>query len=437
MADPVIEVGHLTKTYRLYRSPKDRLRELLSLSGKKYHHEFHALRDVSFAIDKGETVGIIGQNGSGKSTLLKIICGVLRPTKGSVKVNGRVSSLLELGAGFHPEFTGRDNVYMNGALVGLSRNEIDTRFPEIVAFADIGEFIDQPVKTYSSGMFVRLAFAAAVHVDPEILVVDEALGVGDTKFQRKCMRKMEELRSKDRTIIIVSHNLYTIRAFCSTSILLKQGHVVACGDPDEMVNLYQQDMNEQEAAARQKGGGSGHLFHLSGTDDIKVTGARLLNRDGKEATRFKTGDDVVLEVSYSAKGTIVRPTFGYSICTKGEKKLEDIRESMGIARHHEKIDRLRITSYSTKWAGCSPSHVIGDGTVKVHLKAIPLLPGNYSVVFAIRDEYDLIDYDRIEEIASFEICEGDDKTGILGSCGVVSWPAEWEFDDAGDGHQST
>jgi len=180
-----IEVKNLTKVYRLYDSPKDRLREIVSLNGRKHHHEFHALNDVSFTIEKGQTVGIIGHNGSGKSALLKMLCGILQPTSGSVRTNGRISALLELGAGFNPEFTGRDNVYMNGALKGFSREGMAQRFPEIEAFAEIGKFIDQPVKTYSTGMHVRLAFAAAVNIDPEILVVDEALSVGDMFFQQQ------------------------------------------------------------------------------------------------------------------------------------------------------------------------------------------------------------------------------------------------------------
>src|SRR3990172_6351251 len=207
MSMTVIDVENLTKVYRLYHSPKDRLRELISLKSKKYHHEFYALNDVTFGVEKGEIVGIIGQNGSGKSTLLKMICGILRPTNGSVKVNGRISSLLEFGAGFNPEFTGRENVYMNGALIGFSKDEMERRFPDIEEFADIGEFIGQPVKSYSSGMLVRLAFACAINVDPDIMVIDEALAVGDIQFQQKCMFHLEQLRKDNTTILFVSHDI--------------------------------------------------------------------------------------------------------------------------------------------------------------------------------------------------------------------------------------
>ncbi len=431
MANKAIEVEHLTKIYRLYHSPKmDRLRELVSPSRKKYHHDLYALKDVSFSVDKGETVGIIGQNGSGKSTLLKIICGVARPTSGRVTVNGRISSLLELGAGFHPEFTGKENVYMNGALMGLSRAEIDRRFPEVEAFADIGEFIDQPVKTYSSGMFVRLAFAAAVNVDPEILVIDEALAVGDMQFQRQCMRRMEEFRSKHKTMFIVSHNLYTIRAFCRICIWMRHGQVVAYGEPDDIVNRYIHYTSDKDVVGFQKERNDTRPLG-PGIDDVKVTGAKLFDSRGNERNIFKTGDSLILEITYSAREKAIKPTFGYSICTKGDK-LNRIRST-----GHHSTDQIRVTSYSTKWEGCSPSYIIGKGIVRVRLDAIPLLPGYYSILFAIRDEYDLVPYDVIEDIVSFQILEGDDKTGILGTCGLLYYPSKWEFSEVVDGQQTS
>ena len=233
-----IEVNNLTKVYRLYNSPKDRLREIVSFNGKRFHHEFYALNDVSFNVEKGKTVGIIGQNGSGKSTLLKIICGVLQPTSGGFYVNRRIAALLELGAGFNPEFSGRENVYMNGALMGFSQKEMDRRFPDIEAFAGIGEFIDHPVKTYSSGMFVRLAFAAAINVDPEILIVDEALSVGDALFQARCFAKFQEFKEKGITIIFVTHGLELVTTHCDQALLLDQGVLVAQGLPKAVVDDY-------------------------------------------------------------------------------------------------------------------------------------------------------------------------------------------------------
>lgn len=233
-----IEVNNLKKIYRMYNSPRDHLREIISLRGRKFHHDFCALNDISFNIEKGKTVGIIGQNGSGKSTLLKIICGVLQPTSGSVLTNGRITALLELGAGFNPEFTGRENVYMNGALTGFNGKEIDRRFRDIEAFAEIGEFIDQPVKTYSSGMFVRLAFATAVNIDPEILIIDEALSVGDVLFRAKCFAKFQEFKEKGITIIFVTHSLELVTTHCDQALLLDQGNLVSQGMPKTVVDDY-------------------------------------------------------------------------------------------------------------------------------------------------------------------------------------------------------
>ncbi|MEO7861113.1 MAG: ABC transporter ATP-binding protein [Nitrospirales bacterium] len=235
---PVIAVQNVSKKFRLFASPKERLWEALHPFRKQYHHEFWALRDVSFEVERGEIVGILGRNGSGKSTLLQIICGVMQATNGEVLANGRISALLELGAGFNPEFTGRDNVVLNGAILGLSRQEMLRRLPEIEAFADIGKFFDQPVKTYSSGMFVRVAFAAAIHVDPDILVVDEALAVGDAKFQRKCLLQIEKIRSSGAAVIFVSHSLETITSLCSRAIILENRVIFADGEPKIIAEKY-------------------------------------------------------------------------------------------------------------------------------------------------------------------------------------------------------
>lgn len=235
---PVISVQNVSKKFRLFASPKDRLWEALHPFRKRYHHEFWALRDVSFEVKRGEIIGILGRNGSGKSTLLQVICGVMQATNGEIQANGRIAALLELGAGFNPEFTGRDNVILNGAIMGLSRKEIVRRLPEIEAFADIGEFFDQPVKTYSSGMFVRVAFAAAIHVDPDILVVDEALAVGDAKFQRKCLLQIEKVRANGAAILFVSHSLETITSLCSRAIILENGALVADGEPKPIAEKY-------------------------------------------------------------------------------------------------------------------------------------------------------------------------------------------------------
>lgn len=239
MADEyAIQVKDVTKIYKLYDKPIDRLKESLNPLHKNYHKDFYALNHISFQVKKGETVGIIGTNGSGKSTILKIITGVLTPTEGDVQVKGVISALLELGAGFNSDYTGIENIYMNGTMMGYSRKEMDEKLQDILDFADIGDFVYQPVKTYSSGMFVRLAFALAINVDPEILIVDEALSVGDVFFQSKCYRRMDEIRKNGTTILMVTHDMGSIIKYCDKVVLLNKGEFIAEGEPGRMVDMY-------------------------------------------------------------------------------------------------------------------------------------------------------------------------------------------------------
>lgn len=238
MSEVAISVEHLSKVYKLYDRNRDRLKEALHLSKNINVREHYALNDVSLTVNTGETVGIIGTNGSGKSTILKIITGVLNPTAGDVKINGRISALLELGAGFNMEFTGIENIYLNGTMIGFSEEEIDAKLQDILDFADIGEFVYQKVKTYSSGMFVRLAFAVAINIDPEILIVDEALSVGDVFFQNKCYRKFEEFKKQGKTILFVSHDLSSISKYCDRVVLLERGKKIGEGAPKEIIDMY-------------------------------------------------------------------------------------------------------------------------------------------------------------------------------------------------------
>ena len=244
-ADNAITVKDVTKIYKLYEKPVDRLKESLNPAHKEYHRKFYALNNISFEVKKGETVGIIGTNGSGKSTILKIITGVLTPTTGEVEVEGTISALLELGAGFNMDYTGIENIYMNGTMMGFSRKEMEEKLQDILDFADIGDFVYQPVKTYSSGMFVRLAFALAINVEPEILIVDEALSVGDVFFQSKCYRRMEEIRQKGTTILMVTHDMGSIIKYCDRVVLLNKGDFVAEGAPGHMVDLYKKILANQ------------------------------------------------------------------------------------------------------------------------------------------------------------------------------------------------
>ena len=248
MEDIAIKINHISKMYKLYNKPSDRFKEALGITKQKRYKEHYALNDVSFEVKRGETVGIIGTNGSGKSTILKIITGVLNPTAGNIEVDGRISALLELGAGFNNEYTGLENVYLNGTMIGFTKEEIDERLQDILDFADIGDFINQPVKTYSSGMFVRLAFAVAINIDPEILIVDEALSVGDVFFQAKCYHKFEEFKKNGKTILFVSHDLSSINKCCYRVVLLNKGDKLAEGSPKDMVNMYKKLLVQEHDA---------------------------------------------------------------------------------------------------------------------------------------------------------------------------------------------
>jgi len=291
MKEMAIEIKNVGKIYRLYGKPSDRAKEALSLKRKKYHNDFHALNDVNLVVQKGETVGILGRNGSGKSTLLKILTGVTAQTSGEVVVNGKVAALLELGAGFNMEMTGMENIYLNGTMQGIPRQAMDDLVPLIVEFADIGEFIDQPVKTYSSGMFVRLAFALAINVDPDILIVDEALSVGDIYFQAKCYRKFEEFKNVGKTILFVTHDMNSVLKYCDRAMVLDHGDKIGEGTAKEMVDLYKRTVAGSNGAKD----GSVVAAKLSDglwRDKIVVNTAALDYGDGAiKITDFGTFDE--------------------------------------------------------------------------------------------------------------------------------------------------
>lgn len=297
-----IEVSSLGKCYQIYDKPSDRLKQMLFRGCRQYYKEFWALKDVSFKVKKGETVGIIGRNGSGKSTLLQMICGTLNPTAGEIKVNGRVAALLELGAGFNPEFTGKENVYMAASLYGLTKEEIDQKFEAIVAFADIGDFLFQPVKTYSSGMLVRLAFSVVINVTPDILVVDEALAVGDMHFQAKCMSKLKKMIDDGVTVLFVSHDSGTVKALCQQSLYLKQGNMVGYGKASDLVDMYIAESHMELNKILEKGDAhiSGRLNLKSGPMKATVPNKLAVEVDGKvewpSANRYGNGDVKILDI---------------------------------------------------------------------------------------------------------------------------------------------
>jgi ABC-type polysaccharide/polyol phosphate transport system ATPase subunit len=329
MSDVAVEFSHVSKSYPIYASPRLRLKELVTFNTRSFHTDYWALRDISFQVNRGETFCIVGENGCGKSTLLQICAGILQPTEGSIGVHGRVSALLELGSGFNPEFTGRDNVYLNGAIVGFSRKEMEARFPEIEAFAEIGDFIDRPVKTYSSGMMVRLAFSVAIHVDPEILLVDEALAVGDVYFRQRCVRKVHELRSRGITILFVSHATGDVKALGDRAMWLQRGHLMALGRTDLVVSKYLAAMQEKDAGyqaleAKHQGLGAGgqgpaleivegipNIDHRFGDGRAEVIGIAVLDLNGKRLASLQNNSTIVVRISVRAKTNIDRPIVGF------------------------------------------------------------------------------------------------------------------------------
>lgn len=310
--------------YKLYDKPSDRLKEALGLSRKKRYREHYALNDVNFDIEEGECVGIIGVNGSGKSTILKIITGVLNPTEGEVKVNGRISALLELGAGFNMEYSGLENVYLNGTMIGFSKEEIDARLDDILAFADIGDYIHQPVKMYSSGMFVRLAFAVAINIDPEILIVDEALSVGDVFFQAKCYHKFEEFKAQGKTILFVSHDLSSISKYCDRVILLHKGQMLDQGTPKAMVDMYKQLLVHQDPVKQGEGTSQGDSenwregFQVNpdtleyGEKQAEIVDFVVLDEKGRQSNTIEKGTAFQIKMRVQFHESIQEPILAYT-----------------------------------------------------------------------------------------------------------------------------
>jgi ABC-type polysaccharide/polyol phosphate transport system ATPase subunit len=381
-----VEFQSVSKSYSIYDAPGDRLKELVSFHRLKRHKDFWALHDVSFEVKRGETFCIVGENGSGKSTLLQMVAGILQPTSGTVAVNGRVSALLELGAGFNPEFSGRDNVYLNGAILGLTRKQIDDRYRDIEAFAEIGDFIDQPVKTYSSGMVVRLAFAVAINVDPEILLVDEALAVGDIYFRQRCMRKVHEMRARGVTILFVSHAVGDVKAIGDRALWLEHGRVVECGEPGGVVSRYLAAMTEKDSAYRQqKAVDSGrsaartapvrapevvetipNIDHRYGDGRAEILGIAVLDEHGEPLHLLDPGIHIVVRISVRAKGELALPMVGFML-----------RNQLGMD--------FSGTNTAREGYELAPMQDGDVVTVDFHLQLPELYPGAFSFSPAIAD----------------------------------------------------
>ena len=383
MPQSVVEFRGVSKSYPVYPSPSARLKELACLNRISFHRDFWALRDITFDIRPGETFCIIGENGSGKSTLLQLVAGILHATEGDAVVRGRVSALLELGAGFNPEFTGRDNVYVNAAIHGLSREEIDAKFPEIEAFAEIGEFIDQPVKTYSSGMAVRLAFAVAIHVDPEILLVDEALAVGDIYFHQRCMRKVHELREKGVTILFVSHAMGEVKSIGDRAMWLESGRIKDVGDTDRVVTKYLAAMFEKDTAyltnvqhkARTTPGPVKapeivetipNIDHRFGDGRGEILGIAILDQAGQPLHILEPLSPIVIRISVRANQEIPLPIVGF------------------IMRNHMGLDFAGTNTARERFD--LPAMAEGDiYTVDFHVQLPELYPSSFSFSPAIAD----------------------------------------------------
>jgi ABC-2 type transport system ATP-binding protein len=363
-AQSVVRVENVSKRFRLYHQRNSTLKQTLMTGRRARYEEFWALRDVSFEIEQGTTFGIIGQNGSGKSTLLKCVARILKPDGGSVHTEGRLTALLELGAGFHPEYTGRENIFLNGALLGLSRHEVEAVIDPIVEFCgpEVARFIDNPVKTYSSGMYARLGFSIAVHLDPDILVVDEILAVGDENFQRRCYQRIEEMKAAGKTLIMVSHALDTIRDHCRDAAWLERGNLRAIGPVTEVVNQYLSEVRAQEAAAMEKSVAALHRDVPSGREGVGVSEVVFSGPLGV-AREFQTSDAVEVQVHYHSP----------------REDLRDVRFELGFVREDG------VLVFSTGTETDTGQSLPGTGVVTLKLPHLELLAGLYRLSVTIED----------------------------------------------------
>jgi len=399
----MINVKNLSKKYRRYASVADGVKELIHPLRKKYHEAFWALKNINLEIKKGESLGIVGHNGSGKSTLLQILCNILQPTEGEIIVNGRVSALLELGAGFHPQFTGRENVYLSGALMGFRREEMDDKFKNIVDFADIGDFIDQPVRTYSSGMFVRLAFAAAINVDPDVLIIDEALAVGDAEFQIKCLNKIKDFKKQGKNLVIVSHDVLVINTLCNRVILLNHGSIEYDGITSETIDSYFESTAQTSASKSSQPFLPKSKFENQKSKKIYFTKASLFNTGGNETQIFDVGETIVVKAMVSANKKIDSPVFGAIIHSS---------------------DGVYLGGLNSLSSGKFLKNIEGSVEIECQLMDSSLLPGKYFLSLAVHDETGKIVYDFLDRSFSF-IVRGDSK--LLSFSGHIKVPCAWKY----------
>lgn len=406
-----IVVEKISKKYQIYDKPSDRLKQIILGKKKQYYREYNALNEVSFSIKNGETLGIIGVNGSGKSTLLQMLAGTLNPTTGNIKINGRVAALLELGSGFNPEFTGRENVFLNGSILGVSKEEMNEKYEKIIRFADIGEFIDQPVKTYSSGMYVRLAFAVAINVDADILIVDEALSVGDVFFQAKCYKKIDEFKKSGKTILLVTHDLGSVIKYCDKVMVLHHGKLIGIGDTKEMVDIYKKiEVNQYNpkvsmAKIEESTTVSGNLwsgyyqknkeFIEYGSEYAKIIDIGIFDEFGKITTKVDKGEEFTIKMKVKFNQNIKDPIFAFTF--------KDLKGT-------------EITGTNTMIEGAYLNEVAASEVVEVHFtQKMSLQGGNYLISFGCTgfENDKFVVYNRLYDIFSVQVIAQKSTVGYF------------------------
>lgn len=413
--ESVIKIENVTKKFKLYSDRPLSIKENIVRGMKNTYKEFYALNDVSFEVKKGSTIGLIGKNGSGKSTLLKMINRTMFPDKGKITINGKIASLIELGAGFHPELSGRENIYNNATIFGFSKEEIDKRLPEIIEFSELEEFIDNTLRTYSSGMYARLAFSVAIHVDADILLVDEILGVGDINFQSKCANKIYEMKRNGTTIILVTHDMSTIDRLCDYAVWLDHGKKIAEGSPKEIQNAYLKYMAEEQEERQkleetkekmkeeekdtevEKEDVRKKITHLGehfGNGNVIFTSCKLLDEKGVDRRSFNTGQKIKLQTEY--------------LCQVDPKNLQ-----VNIGFEISNTQGIYIYGTNTSREGYKKIKLQKKGIIEVELENLKLLPGDYNIGIAIADLEEKASYDHYRSIAQFKIYSNIHDVGLV------------------------
>lgn len=398
---PIIRFENVSKRFAFTKDKRTSILQTVFSAFSRDHGEdkdLWAVREVSFAIMPGQCFGIVGRNGSGKSTMLKLIARILRPTHGRIVVHGRVSALLELGAGFHHDLTGRENIFLNASLLGLDEETTRARYDDIVAFSELGEFIDMPVKHYSSGMYMRLGFSVAIHMQPDILIVDEILAVGDQAFQAKCLDAIMGMRRRGVTIIMVSHNLNVMRTLCTHMLWMDKGAAQAQGPVEEIAAEYQ-----AFAFAREDARFVGAGVERQGSGEVEITAVRFLDAAGREQTQFRTGAAMTIEMDYMAHKPVLNPEFGLAI----------FRE-----------DGVHVNGPNTKLAGLDMGRLQGPGVVRYQIAQLPLMPSRYQVTTAVHDGQTHYCYDYHKKAYNFRIVPG----GTTELDGLIALPATWTWE---------